>query len=246
MQHRKAWLIALAVLGGMLWFSPVQAFAMSAETLITLTNQQRVSAGLSPLTENTELDASAQAKAQDMLAHNYWAHYGPDGASPWQFMSQAGYQYRHAGENLAMDFVTEDAVMTGWMNSPEHRANILNTDYQDIGIAVIDGQLLGEQTELIVAHYGASTGQTAPAPAPVAATSQSPAPNNTSTVPDPTTAPAPSAVTTTAAAPPPPSPKHTVHHKALQHNVRQQKTPSSLLQLSLFQVWLAPLFKYQG
>lgn len=145
--------ISAVAVFGMLVFSG-QALAQSSNTLIAFTNQQRVAAGLTPLVKNDELMASAQSKAQDMLAHDYWAHFAPDKTSPWDFIRAAGYTYMHAGENLAKGFTDNQSVVTAWMQSSEHRKNILDPSFQDVGIAVVQGQLLGHKTTLVVAHYG--------------------------------------------------------------------------------------------
>lgn len=176
---------------GLALMLPVATHAMSGDTLIALTNQQRQAAGLQPLAVNHQLTASAQAKATDMFQQNYWSHFSPSGTSPWYFMQQSGYQYVAAGENLAKDFQAEADVVTGWMNSPAHRDNILNPAYKEIGIAVSAGQLVGSETILVVAHYGATT--TAPAPAAAAA---APAPP----MPQPAPAPASAIPTNTGSA----------------------------------------------
>jgi len=130
------------------------ASAQSSNLLITFTNQQRTSAGLKPLAKNKELMASAQAKAEDMLTDDYWEHYAPDNTSPWDFIRANGYTYEYAGENLAKGFTDDQSVVTAWMQSPAHRKNILDSTFQDIGIAVVNGRLLGQKTTLVVAHYG--------------------------------------------------------------------------------------------
>ncbi len=122
--------------------------------VIEKTNQERVSQGLAPLTENSLLDAAAQEKAKNMLEENYWAHYAPSGKDPWGFINGAGYKFSYAGENLARNFYTSPDVVKAWMNSPTHRANILNGKYQEIGIAVVDGVLLGQKTTLVVQMFG--------------------------------------------------------------------------------------------
>ncbi|HUD11142.1 MAG TPA: CAP domain-containing protein [Candidatus Saccharimonadia bacterium] len=167
--------------------------------LLAQTNQQRADNGLAPLKLNAELDDSASMKAADMFAEDYWAHVSPSGIQPWYWFTKAGYSYSYAGENLAKDFATTSGVMTGWMNSPGHRANILNPHYVDVGFAVENGTLVGGQTTLVVAHYGApaqvaTVASIAPqtpvpsvAPVPVATPVQSSAP----ATPAPTAAPAP-------------------------------------------------------
>jgi len=127
---------------------------INAVNLIKLTNQERISQGLSPLTINQRLNQAAQAKATDMFVKNYWGHFAPDGTSPWSFFIHTGYKYKYAGENLAKDFNTSNGVMSGWMASSAHKANILDTNYTDIGVAVLDGKLLGKDTTLVVALYG--------------------------------------------------------------------------------------------
>jgi len=97
-----------------------------------------------------------------MFAKDYWAHNAPDGTKPWSFILAAGYNYLHAGENLARDFTNPQAVVDAWMASPTHRDNIMNAHYQDIGIAVVDGQLGGVETTLVVQMFGTPQ-STAPA-----------------------------------------------------------------------------------
>lgn len=135
--------------------------------VIALTNEERAKAGLAPVKENSLLDAAAEAKAKDMFAENYWAHYSPSGKDPWSFILQAGYKFSFAGENLARNFYTSSDVVQAWMNSPSHRENILNPHYQDIGIAVVPGVLLGQQTTLVIQEFGrAATGLAGAAPSP--------------------------------------------------------------------------------
>lgn len=122
--------------------------------LIELTNAERQKAGLNPLTENSALDQAAAAKAQNMLTENYWAHFAPSGKTPWDFIMGAGYKFTFAGENLAKNFTTTDEVVKAWMASPTHRDNLLNSKYQDIGIAVAEGVLNGQKTTLVVQEFG--------------------------------------------------------------------------------------------
>lgn len=141
------------------------ATSISVDQLAALTNQERASSGLAPLNFDSQLSSAATAKANYMFANNYWAHVAPDGTTPWSFINAAGYSYSDAGENLAKDFNTSAGVMSGWMGSAEHRANILSSTYSDMGFAVVDGTLLGAKTTLVVAMY--ATRVVAPAPAPV-------------------------------------------------------------------------------
>ncbi len=134
--------------------SKTYASSISADDLIALANSDRAKDGLGSLTKNSKLTAAAKAKAEDMLAKDYWSHYGPNGETPWQFIKGAGYTYTYAGENLAKGFITTSATHTAWMNSPTHRANILKAEFKDVGIYVVDGTLQGEATTLVVQMFG--------------------------------------------------------------------------------------------
>lgn len=125
-------------------------------SLLYATNQQRAAAQEANLTLDPQLSAAAQAKANDMAAKNYWSHTSPSGDTPWTFIANAGYQYETAGENLAYGFKDVDAAIKGWMSSPEHRANILNDQYQNVGFGIAessDYQGKGPQV-IVVAEYG--------------------------------------------------------------------------------------------
>lgn len=123
--------------------------------VIRLTNEKRSQAGLPPLTENSSLSSAARAKGNDMLAKGYWAHFAPDGTSPWSFFLSFGYKYRYAGENLARDFSSDHLAVEAWMASPSHKENILSPNYKDIGIGVVEGSLSGADTTIIVQFFGA-------------------------------------------------------------------------------------------
>jgi len=127
---------------------------ISPSEVIRLTNVQRTANGLSPLNENGSLNGAAIAKGNDMLAKDYWAHFSPDGTSPWNFFLNFGYRYRYAGENLARDFGDATSAVNAWMNSPTHRDNILNPNYREIGIGVVEGDLAGVDTTIIVQFFG--------------------------------------------------------------------------------------------
>lgn len=127
---------------------------ITSDQIIAVTNTARSKESLSTLKSNEKLAQAAQAKAENMFAENYWAHTSPSGKEPWDFIKAAGYSYRVAGENLARDFDTAQPVLDAWMNSPTHRANILNPRYTEIGIAVVNGRLDGVETTLVVQMFG--------------------------------------------------------------------------------------------
>jgi hypothetical protein len=157
---------------------------MGTGNLLSGTNAERTSRGLVALTINPKLNSSAAAKAADMRDRDYWAHNTPDGQEPWIFFDAAGYNYQKAGENLAYGFGSSSATITGWMNSPSHRDNMLDASYTEVGFGFVnspDFVNTGEET-IVVAHYGKPVN--APAPQPVAAEPQSlPASNLTPAVP---------------------------------------------------------------
>lgn len=131
---------------------------ISTEALLNATNAERVKYGLNPFTLNNKLISAASDKAADVFAKNYWAHYAPDGTSPWYFFQKYDYRYLFAGENLAKDFDDSAAVVAAWMNSPTHRENILKPEYQDIGFAVVEGTLEDQPTVLVVQLFGKEEG----------------------------------------------------------------------------------------
>lgn len=127
---------------------------ISIEKLIVLTNIERQKQGLPSLIQNPQLSRAALQKAEDMFAKNYWAHNSPDGKTPWYFIREAGYNYTYAGENLARGFETADEAVKAWMASPKHRANVLSGNFNEVGFAVKEGRLNGEDTVLIVEAFG--------------------------------------------------------------------------------------------
>lgn len=122
--------------------------------LFDLTNQERAKNNILPLTYNEQLSEAASKKAQDMFDKNYWAHFGTNGTTPWQFIIGSGYQYEFAGENLAKNFMFSQGVVDAWMNSQSHKENLLRKDYKDVGFAIVNGMLNGEQTTLVVQMFG--------------------------------------------------------------------------------------------
>ncbi|MGV9239476.1 sigma-70 family RNA polymerase sigma factor [Streptomyces nigra] len=107
--------------------------------VVALVNKERAAAGCGPLAEDSLLDKSAQAHSADMAARDFFDHTNPDGADPGQRITAAGYRWSTYGENIAMGQQTPEAVMESWMNSPGHRANILNCSFKDIGVGIHEG-----------------------------------------------------------------------------------------------------------
>ena len=114
--------------------------------VVELTNAERTKAGLQPLKTYTPLMASARTKSQDMKDKNYFSHTSPTYGSPFDQMKARGISYTAAGENIAKGQRTAEEVVTAWMNSEGHRANILNADYTHIGVGYVkDGNIWTQQ-----------------------------------------------------------------------------------------------------
>lgn len=107
------------------------------QEVIRLVNEIRVENGLNPLTYDWELSRVARFKSQDMKDNKYFSHTSPVYGSPFQMIKNFGISYRSAGENIARGYATPQAVVTGWMNSSGHRANILNASFTHIGVGYV-------------------------------------------------------------------------------------------------------------
>jgi uncharacterized protein YkwD len=141
---------------------PLQVFGhapvgtLDREGVIILTNQNRAQNGdVAALKENTTLDQAAMNKLEDMFKNQYFEHVSPSGNGPGYVVTSAGYNYLTVGENLAMgDFTSDQDLMNAWMASPGHRANILNPDFIDIGVAVATGTYQGNVVWMAVQEFG--------------------------------------------------------------------------------------------
>jgi len=167
------------------------ATEISSSDITTLTNSSRAAYGLPALSENGLLDNAAYNKCVDMFANQYWDHTSPSGLTPWYFISQAGYNYIYAGENLAKGFTSSNAIVNAWMNSPSHRENILSTNFNDTGTAIMTGNFQGIQTTLCVQMFGSQAAYAPPAAAPTQTTYQSSEESTTPTAPAVPQQPAP-------------------------------------------------------
>lgn len=127
---------------------------ISPTNVIELVNKSRNAQGLSELKENEKLDKIARAKLLDMIENNYFAHTSPKGINPWFWYEKNGYDYKYAGENLAINFLKVEDQHRAWMESPTHRKNILNANYQEIGVAVEAGKVNGQMAIITVQEFG--------------------------------------------------------------------------------------------
>jgi uncharacterized protein YkwD len=110
---------------------------LTVEQVLEQANIDRSLHGLPSLTLDQTLNLAAFAKAEDMLARNYFAHVSPEGVKPWHWFKVLGYDYSFAGENLAIGFDEASDLEESWMNSPKHRDNLLSSDYTDMGVAIV-------------------------------------------------------------------------------------------------------------
>ena len=115
---------------------------INTANVIALMNEYRAAEGLPPLREDPRVTKAAEDRMRHMEELGYWSHQAPDGMSPFIWLAARDYTYRNAGENLANGFETARVLVESWMESPGHRANILASQYEDVGIAVIEGSTM--------------------------------------------------------------------------------------------------------
>lgn len=132
-----------------------QTLALSVSGTIRETNLRRNQNSLPSLSENAKLDAAAKLRLEDMFAKQYFEHVSPTGESVTDSAKTVGYEYIIIGENLALgNFIDDKDLVDAWMNSPGHRANILNTKYTEIGVALRKGTYEGRTTLIAVQVFG--------------------------------------------------------------------------------------------
>ena len=124
------------------------------KVLVDYTNDDRSTEQYGHLAISTTLEKAAQLKANDMATKSYFAHNSPEGKNPWYWFEQAGYEFSYAGENLAVNFDDSLDVNKAWMKSPGHRANIMNKNFTEIGIATAEGMYEGRRTVFVVQLFG--------------------------------------------------------------------------------------------
>lgn len=162
----KVQLVILAVIFSTLTFCRAQAAVFEAQSVVELINQERTQRQLEPLKISDELSGAAAEKAHDMFEKGYFAHNSPQGVTPWHWIDENGYNYAVAGENLAINFADAQAQHAAFMASQSHRDNILNSKYQDVGIAVVEGTMHGRKTIITVQEFGSLSVATAPSKKP--------------------------------------------------------------------------------
>jgi hypothetical protein len=137
-----------------IFYDTANASSITETNIFNLTNSQRAKYGMGNLSWNYKLVNAARAKAQDMINKDYFSHNTPSGETPWTFILNAGYNYIYAGENLAMNYSVAEDVINAWMNSGGHRANILGSNYKELGVGVVTGEFQGYTTIMVVQMFG--------------------------------------------------------------------------------------------
>ncbi|MEK7227842.1 MAG: CAP domain-containing protein [Patescibacteria group bacterium] len=128
--------------------------AVLPAVLVDLTNEHRIENNQKPLSVNHTLEIAALMKAKDMASKGYFAHISPEGVTPWQWFINAGYPFVYAGENLAINFTESSDVENAWIASPTHHANLINSKFDETGIATYDGTYMGRSTTFVVQLFG--------------------------------------------------------------------------------------------
>lgn len=210
--------------------------AVLPAVLVNITNDDRSDEGLGKLVVNPVLEEAARMKAEHMAEYSYFAHVSPDGLDPWYWFYRAGYTFTDAGENLAVNFSDSEDVVQAWMDSPGHRANILNGKFTEIGIAATRGTYKGKSTIFVVQMFGtpAKVASAAPLPTPTPAPAPAPVvtqPSVAGAVAETPPAPVEAPVPTPAAVPPVTAPAPTVASVALAQ--ASEEPPTKLIKEEL-------------
>lgn len=144
---------------------PIETFTMPdmlrsfADKIIAETNDIRNKQGIRSLTGEVKLFSSANHKSWDMVQNNYFDHVSPSGKHLRDFLQEVDYNYQVAGENLAVGFFNVDEMVKAWVNSPKHYANLVDKDFQDIGIGMAVGTYKGvKNTIFVTEHFGEQIG----------------------------------------------------------------------------------------
>jgi len=140
---------------------PIETFTMPdmlksfADKIVAQTNEIRNKQGIRSITAQVKLFSSANNKSWDMVQNNYFDHISPTGKRLKDFLQEVNYNYSIAGENLAIGFYNVDQLMKAWLNSPKHYDNIVDKDFQDIGIGMAVGTYKGiPNTIFVTEHFG--------------------------------------------------------------------------------------------
>lgn len=132
---------------------------ITVDSVMRAMNAERAAHGLAPLVIDARLAAAATDRMRHMEEEAYWSHESPSGMTPFVWVKMRAYDFRRVGENLAAGFETAGVLMESWMESPGHRANIMSADFEDCGIAIIEGSTEGPaRGKSIVVLFGKKRG----------------------------------------------------------------------------------------
>ncbi len=123
---------------------------LSASAIVGATNDARERSNIQPLVSDPVLTEVAQRRADAMAKSGYFAHETEEGESPWALIRSGGYVFARAAENLAVNYATPEKVVEGWMNSPGHRANVLDARLNEVGIGLAKGEYKGKEAWYVV------------------------------------------------------------------------------------------------
>lgn len=142
------------ILMGIFFIPQTAYFAYITEnSIIDLTNSEREKIGANELIRNDALDRAAQKKGEDILKNQIFKHnFTNRQFSDW--IRDENYKYSHVGENLAIDFATNTGVIEAWLNSESHKKNLLNKNFREIGVAIVEGKFRGENTTIVIQVFG--------------------------------------------------------------------------------------------
>ncbi len=126
----------------------------SRSELLAQINRVRLQNDLDKLKLNAELNRAAQNKVNDMVRNGYFGHEAPTGLRFFDFIKASGYTYRKAGENLAVNYATSKTLISAWLKSQGHRANVLSEAYTDTGIGIAYGTYSGQKGWFVVEMFG--------------------------------------------------------------------------------------------
>ncbi len=147
-------LVSVLIFTASFYYSKAQPARLTASQIVAVTNMARSRAGLPPLSVNNKLQSAAGEKSEDMGEKLYFSHENPDGLTPWYWFEKNRYSFLYAGENLAINFTDTDKLLAAWLKSPEHKENILNPTYRDIGVDVKTLTVGGKTYTLVVQLFG--------------------------------------------------------------------------------------------
>ena len=150
---RYFYILLLFIVGVFLFPNTAYLSTINPEKIIDLSNEERTANGLNPLTANQYLGQAAYNKAQAIFENQKFGHnFNDKRFSAW--VREVNYEYRYVGENLAIDFVSSEGVVSAWIKSPTHYENIINEKFTEIGVAVIEDTFNNKTSIVVVQIFG--------------------------------------------------------------------------------------------